>query len=146
MPQVDQDIQNAPEVVEYEAMPKAKYKSRVANSKTKAASSGTNYLNIEFEIIEDGPFKGRKVWDNYNLWHAKPEAKARAQADFAVLSRACGKTQRVTMSEELHDSVVLLTLGTKEYKGKLQNTVDAVESVNVPVAAPPTATNTDSPF
>lgn len=59
------------------------------------------YLECEFEVL-DGQFKGRKIWDRFNLQNKSAKAEEIAWSQFSALCHATGKLQ-VTDSAELHN-------------------------------------------
>ncbi|GHC61356.1 DUF669 domain-containing protein [Limoniibacter endophyticus] len=80
--------------------------SEVAQTKT---GSGT-ILKTTNVVIEPEEFKGRKIFNNYNLENINPQAQEIGQKQFASLCRAIG-LQSVDDSEELHFRAFTVKVG-----------------------------------
>lgn len=88
----------------FEPMPEGRYTFIVSNSEMKVAKSGANnrYLAATLTVV-DGPMKGRKLFENFNIWNASPKAAAMAKAAFRDLCWACEIFREVTDSCEIHN-------------------------------------------
>jgi hypothetical protein len=98
-------------------VPKGDYKMALVGSKQKTSKTNNQYLELTFEIIA-GDCKGRKVWDNLNLWHTNVDAQSFAKDRLAGLIYACGLPGINDTDELLHKefvgSVDLDTSGDKD--------------------------------
>lgn len=87
----------------YEPVPPGVYTMMITASdrKTVRDKPGNSYLFLEHTIIE-GPFNGRKVFNNMSLWSDNPKAVRVANAYLGQLCLATGVIQ-LTDSEQLHN-------------------------------------------
>jgi len=86
---------------DFDPVPPGTYVMQIVNSDVKPTKDGKGkYIWLEHEILE-GPYKGRKVWNNLNLWNANPQAVKIAEKQFAKLCKACAK-HAVEDTAELH--------------------------------------------
>lgn len=61
------------------------------------------YLELTHEIIEDGPFKGRKIWVRLNIVNPSPKAMEIAQRDLSAICAAVGHVGELPDSIALHN-------------------------------------------
>ena len=73
----------------FEPLPDGWYKAAVMDEELRTSNAGNEMLNMTFEITE-AEHEGRRVWNNYNLWHPKSDVVEIAQRQFSDLARACG--------------------------------------------------------
>ena len=74
-----------------EILPKGDYLAIVTAAIKKQTRAGNgHYLNIEFQILTEGQYKGRKVWTNLNLDNPNHTAVNIARAELSSLCRATG--------------------------------------------------------
>lgn len=85
------DTTTAPEVADYSVIPVGYYPvtiMEVCLKKTKANNG--HYLEVVFQIL-DGEFKGRKLWDRFNVQHdTSPKAVEIGRQQLANLARKVG--------------------------------------------------------
>jgi hypothetical protein len=94
----------------YAPIPAGEFCAAVVESDQRQTKSGDGmYLRLTFEITE-GQYKGRRLWENYNLWNKSDVAVKIAKESLAKLIRACGK-KSVVETTELHG--VPVTIVTK---------------------------------
>ena len=94
----------------YALIPAGEFRAAVVDSDQRQTKSGDGmYLRLTFEIT-DGQYKGRRLWENYNLWNKSDVAVKIAKESLAKLIRACGK-KSVVETTELHG--VPVTIVTK---------------------------------
>ncbi len=67
-------------------------------------------INIKFEILSEGPAKGRKVWAWINYQHPNKDAQRIGQAELAKLCKAAGLEQ-LEDTEQLHNIPIMITVG-----------------------------------
>lgn len=85
-----------------EAVPAGEYTVILTESEPKETSSGGNHmLKCTFEITE-GDCKGRKVFENMNLWHSNAVASEIAWRKLSALCHAAGVLQ-VQDTGQLHN-------------------------------------------
>lgn len=87
----------------FEALPAGWYPVQIISEEQKEAKSGNGeYVKFEFEITE-GPYKGRKLWDQYSLWHTNAQTVEIAQKAIKSIAEAVGIETDDT--EQLHNRV-----------------------------------------
>ena len=85
----------------YDVLPAGKYVVQIVESEMRVTSNGMGqFLWLMLDILE-GPYKGRKVFDQLNLVNQNPTTVEIAQRALSAICHATGKLQ-VTDSEELH--------------------------------------------
>jgi hypothetical protein len=136
-----------------EAFPAGVYTMAITKSDIKPNKKGTGKL-IEFvwSIIEEGPFKGRKVRQYVNFQHSNATTQAIGQGELSAISRACG-IKGLTDTAQLHNIPVRVKVGIEKYEGRDKNAIEEVmwkETVatRTTVAAPAASDNSsdDIPF
>jgi len=87
---------------DFSILPKGWYLVTVTkDEKRTSESSGNSYLALEYTVM-DGNFKGRKIFNNLNLFHPKTEVKQMAERELATLCRAINR-RTISSSSELHN-------------------------------------------
>ena len=85
----------------YDVLPAGKYVAQIIESEMRVTSNGMGqFLWLMLDILE-GPYKGRKVFDQLNLVNQNPTTVEIAQRALSAICHATGKLQ-VADSEELH--------------------------------------------
>ena len=115
-----------------DAIPSGIYEAVVTDSETRATKNGNGMgINLTFEILSDGPAKGRKVfaWINYENQNAKAQQIGREE--LASLCKAVGVTE-LEDTVQLHNLPLVITVGVdrndptknvvKAYKAKAAQT------------------------
>lgn len=83
-------------------IPADTYLCQVTESDLKPLKSGNGTgLSLTLTVL-DGPFKGRKVWENLNVQHTNGETQRIAQSQLSALCRAVGVGQ-LRDTTELHN-------------------------------------------
>lgn len=86
-----------------EQMPVAWYPARIIESEIVPTSKQDGFrLKLTFEII-DGPYKGRKVTQGYNIQNPSAQAVEIAMSEIKTICSCVGKYQPLQQSEELHN-------------------------------------------
>ena len=94
-----------------DAIPSGTYEAVVTDSEMKATKNGLGMgINLTFEIISDGPAKGRKVFVWINYEHPKVEAQRIGREELASLCKAVG-VSNLTDTNQLHNLPLLITVG-----------------------------------
>ena len=132
-----------------DAIPSGTYEAVVTDSEMRATKSGNGMgINLTFEILSDGPAKGRKVFAWINYEHPKVEAQRIGREELASLCKAVG-IANLTDTAQLHNLPLLITVGidrndptrnvVKAYKAKSGNGErgigNGVASTSVPKTA-----------
>ena len=85
----------------YELLPAGKYSAQIVESEMRVTRNGMGqFLWLMLDIL-DGPYKGRKIFDQLNLVNPNPTTVEIAQRTLSAICHATGKMQ-VSDSEELH--------------------------------------------
>ncbi len=96
----------------FELLPPGKYVAQIVQSEMRATKAGNGqYLWLELDVVE-GPYQGRKVWDNLNLVNASQQTMEIAQRTLSAICHAVGQLQ-VTDSEQLHFRPMQVTLAVE---------------------------------
>ena len=104
---------NAAEVdtISRDAIPSGTYEAVVTDSETRATKNGNGMgINLAFEILSEGPAKGRKLftWINYENQNAKAQQIGREE--LASLCKAVGVTE-LEDTVQLHNLPLVITVG-----------------------------------
>lgn len=95
-----------PTTMDFEPLAPGWYALKIVNTEVRPTKSGGGeYLKVEFDVlggVNTGAGKGRKHWENFNLWNPSEKAQQIARGQFSGLCRACGKIGLVKDSSELH--------------------------------------------
>lgn len=87
---------------DYAELPNGIYKLEIETSEIKETSNGKGtVLKVTNVVVEPEEYKGRKLFNNYNLENESAQAQEIGQKQFAALCRAIGVAE-VEDSEELH--------------------------------------------
>jgi hypothetical protein len=88
----------------FEALPAGWYPVMIVAEEQKEAKSGNGeYVKMEMEVTE-GPYKGRKLWEQFSLWHTNPQTVEIAQRGIATIAQAVG-IAKCNDTTELHNRV-----------------------------------------
>ena len=94
-----------------DAIPSGSYEAVVTDSEMRATKNGLGMgINLTFEIISEGPAKGRKVFVWINYEHPKVEAQRIGREELASLCKAVGVTD-LNDTVQLHNLPLLITVG-----------------------------------
>lgn len=114
-----------------EALPAGWYKAAMEKSDMEPTNDGTGMiLKTEFVILE-GPFKGRKIFENFNMQNKNPQAVEIAQQALSALCHATNVI-RVTDSVQLHNIPLFVKL-----KVEAQRTEDSLKNEINPATKQP---------
>ena len=94
-----------------DAIPSGTYEAVLTDSETRATKNGTGLgINLTFEILSEGPAKGRKVFVWINYEHPKAEAQRIGREELASLCKAVG-VANLTDTNQLHNLPLMVTVG-----------------------------------
>mgnify|MGYP004511427385 CR=1 FL=1 len=79
-------------------------------------------LALDYQVLT-GQFKGQRIRDVLNLWHANTDAVNMARARLAAIA-ASVNVQALTDTSELYRKPFRIMLSTRVYNGKEYNNVD----------------------
>ena len=118
-----------------DAIPSGTYEAVITDSEMKATKNGLGMgINLTFEIISDGPAKGRKVFVWINYEHPKVEAQRIGREELASLCKAVG-VSNLTDTNQLHNLPLLITVGL-DRNDSTRNVVKKYASKAAPSAQP----------
>lgn len=117
----------------------------LSGSEKKPTNNGNgSYLQLTWEIVNDGDHKGRLIWTRLNLWNDNADAVRIAGQELRSICDAVGFEGKLKDSSELHGKLAVLTVTVeprKDKPGELSNRVKAYAPANGSAPAP-TATKT----
>lgn len=94
----------------FEPLPAGTYAVEVTESDVVATKSGSGEMVKLTHKVVEGPYEGRLIWTNINYMNQNPTAQRIGQQQLAELQLACGLTQPLEETEELHGHVVMAVL------------------------------------
>ena len=96
---------------DYSELPNGIYKMEIeASDVVPTKDGGGTILKTTNVVVEPEDFKGRKLFNNYNLENKSAQAQEIGQKQFAALCRAIGVSE-VSDSEELHFHTFTVKVG-----------------------------------
>lgn len=126
---------------EFAPIPEGEYLAVITASEMKETSKKTgHYLALTFQVIEEGPAKGRNLWANLNLDNPNDKAVKIAQAELSAICRAVG-VMTPRQSEELHDKPLRIKVKVtkRNDNGELTNKISKFSPASEAPAAAPAA-------
>jgi hypothetical protein len=136
------------ESVDLSAMPDGEYQAMIVDSEIKATRDNSNqYLALTFQITE-GPFEGRFVWHNLNLWSHNDTAKRISQGQLTAICEAIGYNGIVNDSEVLHNRIMAIKVKYVPPKGdfKEKNEIKSFKALAGGQAAQPAPQQQQQPL
>lgn len=126
----DFDANEVPDQQEFSCMPAGNYKACVINYEAdKPTKTGNgSYLELKWQVVEDGEHKGRLVWQRLNLDNPNSTAVQIAQSELKSICSAVGN-MRPQSYEDLCNIPVVIGIVVKEYNGNKSNEVKTVKSI-----------------
>ena len=116
------DMSNVEAETPRAALPAGDYQMIITDSELKPTKSGSGeFLELVLQV-QDGPHKGRKVWDRLNLFNSNEKAVMIAKQRLKAIQDAVGVPNPAD-SVQLHNRQLTVTLDVREYDGKLSNEV-----------------------
>ena len=130
----------------FEPIPEGFYHAVAIDSELKETKAGTgSYLQFTFEIIDEGKWKGRWVWDRFNLSNPNPRAVEIAQENLAKFCSAAGLS-KVSDSFELHHRPIKIKVMQRDWNGKTQNEIKGYRKPEIKDSAPSPVNASNVPF
>lgn len=96
---------------EFEPIPAGEYLLIATASELKTSAKGGRYYAFTFEVA-DGPYKGRKIFENFNIENDNVTAVNIAMAKLSALTNAVGKNG-FNSTSELHGRPFPAKLGVQ---------------------------------
>lgn len=101
----------------FDPLPAGKYRAHITDSEVKPTKNNSGqYLQLTWEILDEGAFKGRKVFDRLNIVNANATAQEIAQRQLSAICHCTGQ-MKLSNSQQLHHIPVVLTLKVKQDAG-----------------------------
>ena len=140
--------QTAPATSGFEVMPEHDTVAQVVDSDVRTTQDGSGeYIYLKWEII-DGEFKGRWIFENYNIKNKNTQCQQIGNSQWALVRKACfGSIDKaVSDTVEVHGIPCKIKVGCRKRKdtGDMQNHIKAIHGMSEPAAA--TSTGTKKPF
>ena len=130
----------------FEPLPEGFYHAVAIDSEIKKTKAGTgSYLQFTFEIIDEGKWKGRWVWDRFNLSNPNQRAVEIAQENLARFCRAVG-VPTVGDSFQLHHLPVRIKVMQREWNGVVQNEIKGYREAQIQSDSPSPVNSGNVPF
>jgi hypothetical protein len=108
------DVENAP-IDTYDVLPPNDYTAIITKVELKRTRAMTGqYVSIAFQIIDEGDFAGRNVWDNLCIVHPKDSVMMIAKKRLGELCRACNITKVLNDLNDLQDKVIIIKTKLKK--------------------------------
>jgi len=124
------DANTVDPAVGFNPIPEGKYQAVITESEMKENKNKTGrYLKLTFEIIDDGEFKGRKVWAQLNLENPNADAIRIARAELSAVCRAVN-VMTPKDSVELHNLPLVIDIRCRKdaTTGDIRNEIKGYES------------------
>jgi len=100
-------------------VPAGTYLAHITESDVQPLKSGNGTgLKLTYEII-DGPYKGRKIWDNLNIQHSNEDTQRIAQSQLSALCHAVNVI-KLQDTASLHLKPVNIKVVVREAQGQYQ--------------------------
>lgn len=131
------DIRSVAPSVGRDPVPNGKYKVVIKKTNIGPTKDGQNgALKVNADII-DGPYSGKSLFKNFNIYHSNPEASSIAYAELSALGWVLGvyqmqdTTQEDNMLPALHGKphIWIVSTAANSKTGKMQNNVDGFEDI-----------------
>lgn len=143
---------NSVDITSRDPIPAGIYEALICDSEVRPTRSGNGKgINLTFEILSDGPAKGRKVFVWINYEHPKVEAQRIGREELASLCKAVG-VANLTDTNQLHNLPLMITVAidrndpsrnvVKKYAAKAGNGQQGTGNGATVQTAPATASGT----
>ena len=130
-----------------DAIPSGTYEAVVTDSETRATKNGNGMgINLTFEILSEGPAKGRKVFAWINYENASAKAQQIGREELASLCKAVGVAE-LNDTNQLHNLPLMVTVGVnrndpthnvvKAYKPKAAQQTPAAQTSSATASGTP---------
>ena len=126
------------------------YTAIIVESERKPTKNGTGaYLELKFQVCEQGKFLNRVLFARLNLWNANETAQKIGRAEFSAICRAVN-IPSPRNSEELHNKPLTIVVKTEKRadNGELSNVVKGFKPRKAPTLPPgnPVVAPTSNPW
>jgi hypothetical protein len=118
---------------DFEVIPAGKYPVLVEKAEVKTTKAGNgHFIALTLQIL-DGPYKGRKLFDNINIQNASQKAEEIALRTLAALGLAIG-LQAVTDTDQLLNQVVIASVKAKDGDNSVRTYLPVGQQAQAPQA------------
>ena len=132
---------------EREVLPEGWYNAVPIGAEKKPTIKGDAYkLEYQFEIIDEGKFKGRYVWLNLNLWNPNPKTVEIAKEQLAELGKSCGLNGVLTDSSQVYMRPCMIKIRHEMYEGNTQVRIKGFKLADMRNQSVPSQNATPAPF
>lgn len=133
-----------------EPLPAGEYKVQIVQSEMKETKNGSGQmLVLEMDVIDNGEFANRKIWDRLNIINANKTAQEIAQRTLSSICHAVGIIGQLTDSEQLHFKPMTIKVAVREHNDNLYNDVKSYRAASgqapTPAGAPVQPTQPAAP-
>jgi len=101
----------------FDPLPVGKYECIVSNSDVKRTQDdGGSYIWLELTVCDNGPYHGRKIFNNITLTNSGPKAQQAIEIGQKQLSGLCHAVGKLKIGDtsELHDIPLVVDLKIKK--------------------------------
>jgi hypothetical protein len=145
------DPSQAPDAPEFDNAPipsGTELQAIITATELKDTSTGGQMLVVEHTIVEDGPYKNRKIWNNLNIVNSSEQAQNIGLGQLKAVCQAVGHQGLLEDSSMLHDKPIKIKTkvekGTGQYEDKTivsswKPLSGAVSATAAPTQQPPAA-------
>ncbi|MFA5186718.1 MAG: DUF669 domain-containing protein [Patescibacteria group bacterium] len=120
---------------DFEVIPPSKVPVLVESAEVKATKAGTGYfLKLTLSII-DGPYKGRKLFDNINLQNPSAQCVEIGLRQLSALGQAIG-VQAISDSSQLVNKTCIAHVKVKDDQNYVRTYSSTAAAVNAPQQPP----------
>jgi hypothetical protein len=117
------DARTTPPKTEFEVLPARDYLAIITASEMKDTSKGGTYLLFTFEVIEEGAYKGRKVFARVTRRNDNQQAMEIGNRELSAIIHATNLDARDTV--ELHNIPLIISVKCRkrEDNGEMTNEI-----------------------
>jgi hypothetical protein len=111
----------------YDPVPAGIYRLKALEAEEKTTSTGGEMISVKYQICE-GEYKGRFIWNNFNVVNKSAQAERIGRSQVAAWARACGKPN-ASSTDQLLDAPFSARVKIEEQAGyKPRNQIDGFVS------------------
>lgn len=133
-------ISDAPQ--EFKPLPDGWYHVVAIDSDIRTTNRGDGrYISYKFEVIENGEFQGRYLWDRFNIENPNAMAVEIATKNLARFAQSAG-VDEMENTFDLHHRPVQVLLRQRTWEGKVSNEVKGYKQAEMKTDEP----KSDLPF
>lgn len=111
MAELDFDTNNHEPLGNFAPLPAGDYLAVIGNSEKKETNKKNgHYLQLTWEVLNDGDNKGRLVWTRLNLWNDNADAVRIAGKELRSICDAVGVSGKLRDSTELHGKLAVISV------------------------------------